>query len=172
MSVVVTQIVGRSNDCNLESIYELSSAYSSIENGAFKLGVGTNKYEEVGVVYSRDMRIHQVLSAEVALQLRGVTSDINVFTVQSIHEVFEGTDALNVLELADDSLNLVTFYRRKLFGGLLHGFLPGELLEATIFRARHRNSQALFLQAIERVTRLIANPLLVDFFVDARKDSH
>jgi hypothetical protein len=108
VSVVVGQVVGRSNDGNLKSINELGSTDTCVEHGAFELGVGTDQDEEVCVINASNVRVHQILSTEVALKLRGVTSNINVVTVKFVKEILEGTDALNILELSNAALNLVS----------------------------------------------------------------
>lgn len=127
MSVVVGQVVGGSNDGNFKSIDELSSTDTCVKHGAFKLGVGSNQDEEVCVINASNVRVHQILSAEVALKLRGVTSNIDVITVEFVQEILESADAFDVLELTDTALDLVSSNSLELLGSSFHSFLPGEL---------------------------------------------
>jgi hypothetical protein len=108
VSVVVGQVVGRSDDGNFKSIDELGSTDTCVEHGAFELGVGADQDEEVCVINASNVRVHQILSTEVALELRGVTSNIDVVTVEFVEEILEGTDALNVLELSNAALDFIS----------------------------------------------------------------
>jgi hypothetical protein len=40
--------------------------------------------------------------------MRSVTADINVIAVKSIEDILEGKNGFNVIELADNTLNLFT----------------------------------------------------------------
>jgi hypothetical protein len=53
--------------------------------------------------------VHQILTSKVSVEVRSVSADINVIAVKSVKQVFKSKDAFDVIELTNDSLNLVAF---------------------------------------------------------------
>jgi hypothetical protein len=99
--------------------------------------------------------------------VRGIASDVNVVTVESVQQILESNNRLNVLELAEDTLDLVSANLLQLLTSKFKGLLPVKVSERTVFLTNHRQGKSLLLEAVEGVARFIADPLLVDFFVNA-----
>lgn len=99
--------------------------------------------------------------------MRGIASDVNVVTVESVQQILESNNRLNVLELAEDTLDLVSANLLQLLTSKFKGLLPVKVSERTVFLTNHRQGKSLLLEAVEGVARFIADPLLVDFFVNA-----
>jgi hypothetical protein len=111
------------------------------------------------------------LRAEIAVKFSLVASHIKVVAVKAVKKILEGNDTLYVLELSNNTLDLLSSNTSELLGGNCHGLLPGQLSISTVSLAGHRYGKTLFLETIKSVSRLVRDPLLVDFFVDAGKDS-
>lgn len=103
--------------------------------------------------------------------MRGIASDVNVVTVESVQQILESNNRLNVLELAEDTLDLVSANLLQLLTSKFKGLLPVKVSERTVFLTNHRQGKSLLLEAVEGVARFIADPLLVDFFVNAGQNS-
>lgn len=103
--------------------------------------------------------------------MRSVASNVEVVAVESVEQIFESNDTLNVLELSNNTLDLVATDALKLFGGSGKSFLPSKVGERSIFLADEGHGKSLFLKTIEGVTSLITDPLFVDFLVDTGENS-
>jgi hypothetical protein len=63
------------------------------------------------------LRVHQVGGAQVSIEVRSVASNVDVVAVESVKEILEGNNTLNILELSKNTLNLVTSDALELVGG-------------------------------------------------------
>lgn len=61
--------------------------------------------------------------------MRGIASDVNVVTVESVQQILESNNRLNVLELAEDTLDLVSANLLQLLTSKFKGLLPVKVSE-------------------------------------------
>ena len=61
--------------------------------------------------------------------MRGIASDVNVVTVESVQQILESNNRLNVLELAEDTLDLVSTNLLQLLTSEFKGLLPVKVSE-------------------------------------------
>lgn len=115
MSIIVGKVVSGSDDSHFKAVNHNSFPDTCVEDGVLSLGVGSNHNQKVGLVNSNDLGVHQVGRAQVSVQVRSVTSNVKVVAVESVKQVFECNDAFNVLELANNTLDLVTTDTVELF---------------------------------------------------------
>jgi len=100
--------------------------------------------------------------------MRHIASDVNVVAVESVKKIFECNNRFNVLELTKNALNLVTTDLLELFASDLESLLPVKVCERAVLLTDHWHGESLLLKAVEGVARLVTDPLLVNFLVNAR----
>jgi len=61
--------------------------------------------------------------------VRGIASDVNVVTVESVQQILESNNRLNVLELAEDTLDLVSANLLQLLTSKFKSLLPVKVSE-------------------------------------------
>lgn len=61
--------------------------------------------------------------------MRGIASDVNVVTVESVQQILESNNRLNVLELAEDTLDLVSANLLQLLTSKFKSLLPVKVSE-------------------------------------------
>ena len=61
--------------------------------------------------------------------MRGIASDVNVVTVESVEQILESNNRLNVLELAKDTLDLVSANLLQLLTSKFKSLLPVKVSE-------------------------------------------
>jgi hypothetical protein len=61
--------------------------------------------------------------------VRGIASDVNVVTVESVQQILESNNRLNVLELAEDTLDLVSTNLLQLLTSKFKSLLPVKVSE-------------------------------------------
>lgn len=105
--VVIGKVIGRTDDCDFKAIIHFGLSDARVQNGALGLGIGAYQDHEVCFIDAGDFRIEEVLCTEVSIHLGCVAPSINVLAVKTIQEVLEGYDTLQVLELTDDSHDLI-----------------------------------------------------------------
>ena len=124
MAVVVGQVIGGADDGDIKSVHMDGLANASVKDRVLSLGVSSDKDEKVRLINTGDARVHKVLRAEIGTELSLITPHINIVTVQAIEEILESDDAFNILELANDALDLLTLDARELLSCNCHSFLP------------------------------------------------
>ena len=124
MAVVIGQVISGADNGDIKSIYMDSLANASVKDRVLSLGVSSDKDEKIRLINTGDARVHKVLRAEIGTELSLITPHINIVTVQAIEEILESDDAFNILELANDALDLLTLDARELLSCNCHSFLP------------------------------------------------
>lgn len=171
MEIVVWQLWGRANNNDFEAVDGNSLLDSSVQNWVLKFGVATDEDEKISFVNACDSRVHQILASEIGVEVWSVVSNIDVIRIQFVHEISEGADGLDISELADLTLNLVTWDGLELLSSEFHGLFPSQLSERTILLSSKRNRESLLLKTIEGMSGLVADPLFIDFLVDSWENS-
>ena len=171
MVVVVGKVVGWANDSHIQTIDVDSLADTRIEDRVFCLRVSAHKDQKISLINTNDSRVHEILASKVTVNLSLIASHINVLAVETVQEIFEGYNRLDILELSDHSLNLFTLDTRQLFSGLRHSLLPVKLRVGSISFTSHWDGESLLFKTVKSMTRFVRDPLLIDFFVDAWEDS-
>lgn len=171
VKIVVWQLRGRANNNDFKSVDGDSFLNSSVQNWVLKLWVAADEDEEISFVDAGNSGVHQVLASEISIKVWGVVSDVEVIRIESVHEISEGKDGLDIGELADFTLNLITWDGLKLLGSEFHGFFPSQLSERAIFLSGERNGESLLLKTVEGMSRLVADPFFIDLLVDSWENS-
>jgi hypothetical protein len=93
-----------------------------------------------------------------------------VLAVQRVKQVLEGHHTLRIGEISGDGFDVVTLSRGKLLGDNRHGFAPGDA-NILVPALEQGFVQTLDSKAIVGETPLVGQPLFVDIFVEARKNT-
>ena len=107
VSIVVGEVVGWPNNRHLETIDHDCLSDASVEDWVLGLGIRADHDQKIGFIDTHHLRIHQVRRAQVSVEVRCVTSHIKVIAVESVEKIFEGHNALDILELANYALDLI-----------------------------------------------------------------
>ena len=89
------------------------------------------------------------MGTEVTVEFSLVRSDIKVVAVQSVHEIFVGNDALDILELANDALDFITSHTLELLCSNSHSFLPVKLSVGSIRLSGHGHGESLLFETVK-----------------------
>ena len=155
MAVVIGQVISRADNGDIKSIHMDSLANASVKDRILCLGVRSNEDKKISLINAGDTRVHKVLRAEIGIELSLIAPHIDIITVEAVEEVFKSDDAFNILELANNALDLLSWNTGELFSCNCHSLLPIQFCIGAIRLTRHGYGQSLLFQAIEGMPRLI-----------------
>jgi len=82
MGVVEGHVGSRADYHDFESVYVDGFLDSGVHDGVLELGVAAHEHEQVGFVDAGHSRVHQVLASEVSVEVRRISSNVDVFAVE------------------------------------------------------------------------------------------
>jgi len=154
-----------------EVTVEIVLTDASSDDRSLHTRVGTNKENAVSLVNVVDSGIEEILLAEVNREVNTI-SEGSVRRAKLVEEILKDNKGLGISEVTSDGLDLV---RGDVLGSLANSsesLSPRDDLDRTSLRVTHqRLVETLVVETFNSETGLIGNPLFVDLFVKAGKNT-
>jgi hypothetical protein len=145
---------------------------AGVEHGSFGSGVDSDQQDEVCVLDGLDLRVEEVVRAEVAAEGEVVPApELVVEAVEGVEEVLEGLDVLHALELADARRYLLPLHLVDARRHHRQHVLPALFCEVSAL-PQQGHSQSLPLESVVGLPRLVGQPLLIERFVHSGVHAH
>lgn len=132
MCVVIGQLGGGADHRDLDATLQHLLADSRVEHRGLGAGVAAHEDDEIGVMHSHDLGVHQILRADVCAELGRVRTHFQLLAANAVHEIAERGARLHVRERADDPSDAVDLGADQLGFKQRERLLPGQLFISTV----------------------------------------
>src|SRR5262249_51960334 len=130
-----------------------------------------DQQDRVRLIDAPDAGIEDIAAARAGLELATILAAIDVGRAQRRHQVLQRDHRFGIALVTDDGGDLLAVHALELGGDGAERLVPGGFAQLAGL-ADIRPVEALVAQAVDRVARLVGDPLLVYVVVQARQDAH
>ena len=170
--VAVSQIDALADDADLEIAAQPALADAGVQDRGLAARVRADQQQRIRLLDPGDAGIEHVGgAAERRIEFRAVLAAIEIGTAERGDERLQREHLLDGGEIAGDRADALRRGTLQLLGDQRKGVLPAGGAQPAVL-ADVGPVEALGAQAVDDVSRLVGDPLLVHRLVDARQDAH
>ena len=149
---------------------QVALADARVQHRRFEARIGADQQDRIGLVDAADAGVEDVAAAR-AVEHGAVLAAVDVGRAEARHQVLQRHHRFGVALIAGDGRDLAALELAQLLGDGREGLVPGRLDELAGL-AHIRPVEPLVAQAVDGVTGLVGDPLLVDVVVHPRQHAH